>query len=85
VQRKISAGILQQYFIMPVPGKIQTHVLRVLLGKRLVRKRPPSPLLPSDAKKKPRLDGPDIKEQPQSMEEETPTAEAGHTNCSAKQ
>jgi hypothetical protein len=39
VQGKIIGGIAHCFTSMPIPGKLQTHVLRVVLGKRLDKKR----------------------------------------------
>ena len=52
VQGKITGGIVNHFMDMQTPGKILTHVLRVILGERMDKKRPPNSPLVSEAIKK---------------------------------
>jgi hypothetical protein len=54
VQDAITAGIVEYFVQMPVPGKVRTHVLRVLLGEHLDKKRPAQDTVESETSKQPR-------------------------------
>jgi hypothetical protein len=42
IKGKIMGGIMQHFVNLPVPGKTWMHVLHMILGKRLGKKRTPA-------------------------------------------
>jgi hypothetical protein len=71
IQGKITTGIVHRFTEMPIPGKIRTHVLRVVLGERLEKKRRSSEEVERSGNKKPRSEPTQIADCLSSMDVET--------------